>query len=136
NENPRAATTYAAPKARHFARHFGRPTAPPAARRRPVPPARGRPLSAAMADPLDDDPFDDAFHFDADLDDGSEHTETTHAPSPRAIRLQLERRALKLEREDSLRDVLRELPAAGEQIHLVARNRVDFWTWTPTLIDW
>lgn len=87
-----------------------------------------------MADPLDD-PFDD-FEFDTDLDDGSEDTETTHAPSARAIRLQVKRRALKLERQDNLREVLGELPAAGEQIHIVARNRFDFWSWTPTLIEW
>lgn len=88
-------------------------------------------------DPLDDDPLsDDGLDFLLDDALADDELETSHNPTPRALRRQLKRHAQRLEGKKRLLDLVAEPPRPGEQIHLVGVNRFDFWTWAPALLEW
>lgn len=93
-----------------------------------------------MPDLLDDGDTDQlagaGFLFDDMLGPGADEAETTHRPNARALRIQAKRAMLRIEREQQARDVLKGLPAAGHQVHIVSAAKFDFWTWCPVMIDW
>jgi len=83
--------------------------------------------------PDDHDAFDD-FGVGSIL--GDEFVETTKNISARAIRLDLKRSYVRVKQKDNLRDIIKQPPKPGEQIHVMSANKFDFWTWVPVMIDW
>lgn len=89
---------------------------------------------------MDDDDFsffddgpDDSFLWD---EPESETDETTENVSTRSIRITAKREMNRVERRQELKNVIAAPPKLGEQIHIVAANKFNFWDWVPVMIDW
>src|SRR5699024_9545253 len=59
--------------------------------------------------------------------------ETQHIPNPKAIKRDAKLKLRKLEREQSLKEILPDLPKQNESIHIISGAKFDFWTWCPVI---
>ena len=85
----------------------------------------------------DFDYFDELLAADADsfpiFDDEDAHIEPEI--SSRALKRRLKQNLKKLGQRDELRDLIKELPAPGEQIHIVSKGKFNFWTFCPVISE-
>lgn len=81
---------------------------------------------------------DDAFsNFWADQTTGSTiEDETRETITPRAFRLRARRRMTRIKHKETLRELIKEPPRPGEELHVVGANKFQFYTWIPVLMDW
>ncbi|MBR0226121.1 MAG: hypothetical protein IJL92_08705 [Thermoguttaceae bacterium] len=73
-----------------------------------------------------DDPFLDAAFDDDGLDSRDRIT-------PRSLRRRLKQDLKKMGQRDALSALVNKLPAKGEQIHLIASGKFNFWTFVPVV---
>lgn len=62
--------------------------------------------------------------------------ETAYMPAGRALKVSARRRFERLRQKQQLTEVIPQLPAPGESIHVVSTAKYDFWTFVPQIIDW